>query len=246
MNHINWVQQEPDYQTEYHVLKWRSSHFHEPAALRAANSAMSRTAAAGAAPAGSFQTEALGIGLGLADAVKSGGFGIGHGQENLYGTEAPAAEQGQDAVSISSLGAGQQGLVSGQTVTAGNMESAAAPAPETCEVMGSALQSAGTDRTPSEEGKEKAILAAGISGSGQGSIRNRLKESAAGLAKMYRKQKEKLAGMPFLQAKEKAPEDKARRDAGTADRESVLAMQAQNHYLLDSYDRSGKYSMLGK
>lgn len=22
MNHINWVQQDPDYQTKYHVLKW--------------------------------------------------------------------------------------------------------------------------------------------------------------------------------------------------------------------------------
>ena len=29
-------------------------------------------------------------------------------------------------------------------------------------------------------------------------------------------------------------------------REEVLSMQGENHYLLDSYDKNGQYSTLGK
>lgn len=52
MNHINWVQQDPDYQTKYHVLKWSSSHFHEPQARQMADSALHKEGADFAVSAG--------------------------------------------------------------------------------------------------------------------------------------------------------------------------------------------------
>ena len=85
-----------------------------------------------------------------------------------------------------------------------------------------------------------------VAQTGRGNIRNRLKESAKRLQEAYQRQKEKAAKLlPLKQIKEEKPKEKAK---GTrmADREAMLSMQAENHYLLDSYDQNGNYSMLGK
>ena len=78
MNRLNWVQQSEDFKTEYHVLQWKTSHFHEPYARRNAGSMPKQPSAAAAAAAKEMQTEADGLGLGLADKRKTGtrpGFG---------------------------------------------------------------------------------------------------------------------------------------------------------------------------
>lgn len=196
MNHINWVQQDPDYKTEYHVLKWGSSHFHEPQARRMIDSALHREGAASAVFADRIKDETAEVGLGLASNVKSGGFALGHDQ---------------DAVAVSAQGGERQ---SGET----------------------ASQTVVTDQ-------------AGIPGdpaAGQGSIRNRLKESASHLREACQKQKEKIKKTLFQSKRVDKKADIPQKGTREADLEETLFMQAQNHYLLDSYDRNGQYSMLGK
>ena len=85
-----------------------------------------------------------------------------------------------------------------------------------------------------------------VAQTGRGNIRNRLQESAKRLQEAYQRQKEKAAKLlPLKQIKEEKPKEK---EKGTrmADKETMLSMQAENHYLLDSYDHNGNYSMLGK
>lgn len=52
----------------------------------------------------------------------------------------------------------------------------------------------------------------------------------------------------YAKSKKVRPEEKRKTQRGTrlASREEMLAMQAENHYLLDSYDKKGQYSILGK
>lgn len=86
-----------------------------------------------------------------------------------------------------------------------------------------------------------------VAQTGRGNIRNRLRESAARLREAYQRQKEKAAKkIPLRQMKPEKQEEKTRKGTRAADREAMLAMQAENHYLLDSYDQNGNYSMLGK
>lgn len=46
--------------------------------------------------------------------------------------------------------------------------------------------------------------------------------------------------------RKEAAKNKTKGTRQAADREAMLSMQAENHYLLDSYDATGNYSMLGK
>lgn len=70
--------------------------------------------------------------------------------------------------------------------------------------------------------------------------------SAKRLLEIYREQKKKLTKMPA--GKVKQEEKKERRQSGTrlASKEEMWSMQAENHYLLDSYDKNGNHSILGK
>ena len=70
--------------------------------------------------------------------------------------------------------------------------------------------------------------------------------SAKRLLEIYREQKKKLTKM--LAGKVKQEEKKERRQSGTrlASQEEMWSMQAENHYLLDSYDKNGNHSILGK
>ncbi len=64
MNHINWIQQNEDYNVKYHVLKWKSSHFHEPYSSHVSSGAkISQGGAAASVPAAQTQAEGEGLGL---------------------------------------------------------------------------------------------------------------------------------------------------------------------------------------
>lgn len=216
MNHINWVQQDPDYQTEYHVLKWETSHFHEPLARRTVNSALHKEGAAFAMPAGAVTATDAEVGLGQGPSVKSGGFALGHGQHGMALQESAGAQKGQDSVMISAQGAERQSV-------------------------GVTLTTAAVDHV-GHSGIVDAVAVA----IGQGSVRNRLKESAAHLQEMYQKQKEKIEKSLCRTRKTEKKPELPRKGTRAANREEILSMQAQNHYLLDSYDSSGQYRMLGK
>lgn len=245
MNHVNWVQQSEDYKTEYHVLKWKSSHFHEPYARRNTGDMPKQPTGAAAAAAEEMKTEAEGLVLGLADKRKSGtrpGFGIG----DRLGQGVAGEDRGRDGVSISAQGTRQQNA-------AGQIRDVVQVAGQTAEqlvqIQAAETVAPTTERAPlSVEEKEEQANRENttVAETGQGNIRNRLQESAKRLQEAYQRQKEKAAKLlPLKQVKEEKPKEKAK-GTRAADREAMLAMQAENHYLLDSYDHNGNYSTLGK
>lgn len=234
MNHINWVQQDPDYQTKYHVLKWKSSHFHEPQARQMADSALHKEGAAFAVSAGQEQAGMPEIGFGPASTVKSGGFALGHSQEGAAQLENAGTEKGQDSVAISgqSIAGQDSAAISGQGIAGQGVVGQGREADPQMVTRHSA------DRQPAVPQNTAAV--------GQGGIRNQLKRSAAYLQELYEKQKQKIKKTLFYTKKtEKKPEPQ-KKPGRKADREETLSMQARNHYLLDSYDRNGQYHMLGK
>ena len=245
MNHINWVQQSEDYKTEYHVLKWKSSHFHEPYARRNVGNMPKQPSAAAAAAAEEMKTEAEGLALGLADKRKSGnrpGFGMG----DYIAQGASGEDRGRDGVSISAQGtreqnAAVQAQIAVQSVSQTAVQAAQIHAAEAV-VVSPADETTAVEAEEERANRENTTVAE----TGRGNIRNRLKESAKRLQEAYQRQKEKAAKLlPLKQIKEEKPREKAK---GTrmADKEAMLSMQAENHYLLDSYDHNGNYSTLGK
>lgn len=245
MNHINWVQQNEDYKTEYHVLNWKSSHFHEPYARRNAGNLPKQPSSAAAEAAKELQTEAEGLVLGLSDKRGSGtrpGFGMGE-----YLSQGMSGEdRGHDGVSISAQGARQQSAAEQaqaavQSVSQTVGHAAQIQAAETV-VVSSANESSSAETEEKRANRENTTVAE----TGQGNIRHRLQESAKRLQEAYQRQKEKAAKLlPLKQIKEEKPKEKAK-GTRAADKEAMLSMQAENHYLLDSYDHNGNYSMLGK
>ena len=241
MNRLNWVQQSEDFKTEYHVLKWKTSHFHEPYARRSVGATSQPPGAAAAAAAKEMQTEAEGLGLGLADKRKSGtrpGFGMGD-----YLAKGLAGEDRErDGVSISAQGTRQQNVaVQAQAAVQSVSQAAQIQAAETV-AASPANEFSSAEAEEERANRENTTVAE----TGRGNIRNRLQESAKRLQEAYQRQKEKAAKLlPLKQIKEEKPREKAK---GTrmADKETMLSMQAENHYLLDSYDHNGNYSMLGK
>lgn len=241
MNHINWLQQREDWDTKYHVIKWKTSHFHEPFSERMVGSAKLKYGAAPEAAKQAQQPEGEALGFVQADRTSSGRIGLGVGLEG-YALRAMREELVQEAVR--NVGRdGRSGRIVG-TVPAARQTAAAAQ-----------IQAAEHTVTPqqrreplrNEQANERnALESTSVLSAGKGNIRNRLRESAARLREFYQRQKEKAAKLPFIKVK---PEPKKKRTLeGTrmADREAVLSMQAENHYLLDSYDQKGNYSTLGK
>lgn len=244
MNHINWVQQREDYDVEYHVLKWRTSHFHEPFSSHMVGAAQPKAGGGAPMPAGETQTEPEGLGFGFADNHTSGRLKPGMGLENAAARSVIGAETGRDEVSISALG----GLKRGIETAGAAVQSAALAETHAAENTITPVL-CGNLKSESEEHRRAGRAKTTVSQAARGNIRNRLRESASRMMEAYRKYKEKAAKIPLgklKQKKEEKTEVKEKRGTRAADRDSMLAMQAQNHYLLDSYDNTGNYSMLGK
>lgn len=244
MQHVNWVQQNEDYATRYHVLQWKTSHFHEPFSIHASGGTKLKQEAAGAGPqTREIQTETEGLGFGQSDRG-SGRLGLGLGLEESLANAVTGNERGHDGVNISAHGAKAQeaGMETARAVAQSAVLAQVHAAENTVTpASGTEIQS-GTEQREQAE-KENTTVAQ----SGRGNIRNRLQESAARLREVYQRQKEKAAKMmPLRQIKPKKQEAKVQKGTRTADREAMLAMQAENHYLLDSYDQNGNYSVLGK
>lgn len=243
MRHVNWVQQNEDYATRYHVLQWKTSHFHEPFSIHASGGAKLKQGAAGPSPqAGEIQAETEGMGFGQSERG-SGRLGLGLGLEDALANTVAGNERGRDGVNISTHGAKVQeaGVEAARTV----VQSAALAqvhAAENTVTPTSVRETLSETEQREEADRENTTVAE----SGRGNIRNRLRESAARLREAYQRQKEKAAkGMPLRQTRPEK-QDTIRKGTRMADREAMLAMQAENHYLLDSYDQNGNYSVLGK
>lgn len=244
MQHVNWVQQNEDYATRYHVLQWKTSHFHEPFSIQASGAVkLKQSAAGGGAQAGEIQTEKEGLGFGQSDRG-SGRLGLGLGLEESLANTVAGNERGRDGVNISAYGVKAQGA--GTETVRTVAQSAVVAQVHAAE---NTVTPASVKETLSETEQRKAADKENttVAESGRGNIRNRLRESAARLREAYQRQKEKAAKMmPLKQSRPKKQEEKLKKGTRTADREAMLAMQAENHYLLDSYDQNGNYSVLGK
>lgn len=231
LNHVNWVQQEQN--TEYHVIQWKNSEFHnhhvkkdrEPGGMGPFSVAKVVGGSVG-------QAQVDGLGYGEASQDSSLGI-VGNGDRagsgsvtaDSQGREGTLTEgvKGNDGVNLSSEGLQRQQAVISEEQPVIPIQNPDKPEPVSGE----------------KENSEP------VSGLEQGNIRNRLKDSAKRLQEIYQRQKDKLAAAP---AKKVRPEEKRKTQRGTrmASREEMLAMQAENHYLLDSYDKKGQYSILGK
>lgn len=243
MNHITWVQQREDFDTKYHVLKWKTSHFHEPFSVHTGAGLKLREGAASAAAKQSQQPEGEGISYMRADRMSSGRIGLGLGN----GLADSALKAMREELVQSVVQNSGNGLRAGRAVGAAPavMQTAAAAQTQAAEHLVTPEQK----REPlrDEQARERNLQeSTTVLATGRGNIKNKLRDSAAKLWEFYQKQKEKALKLSFWKSKAEPPKKKVTKGTRMADREAVLAMQSENHYLLDSYDQKGNYSMLGK
>lgn len=197
--------------------------------------------AAAQAQGQSQESEGEGIGYAQTDRTGNGRLGLGFGLEG-YALRNMQEELAQSAVK--STGSAAQSEKAAGAITAA-VQTAATAQTQAAEHMVTPEQK----REPLRE--EQALARSAresttVLATGRGNIRNRLRDSAAKLWEFYQKQKEKAVKLSFWKNKSQPPKKKAVKGTRMADREAVLSMQAENHYLLDSYDSKGNYSMLGK
>jgi hypothetical protein len=244
MKHINWVQQNEDYHVKYHVIKWKSSHFHEPYSNHVLPGTKVKQGGASAPmPAAQTQKEGEGIGFDLAQRSTDARLRLGFGLEKSLTANISERGDGRDGASISARGmAGREHA--GETARAAlqSMALAETHAAENT-VTAAGVDGPEKERQEQEQAQKENTT---VAQSGRGNIRNRLRESAARLREAYQRQKEKAANIPLKQMRKEAAKNKTKGTRQAADREAMLSMQAENHYLLDSYDATGNYSMLGK
>lgn len=226
------------------MLQWKTSHFHEPFSRHLSGGAKTSQSASAALQAGEIQREAEGLGFLRSDRTVSGRLGMGLGLEETLANTVTGNEKEHDEVGISARGAKVQ--ETGAEAARTEAKSAALAQMHAAEHT---VTPASNGETKAETRRREQALKENttVAGTGRGSIRNRLRESAARLREAYLRQKEKAAKkIPLRLVKPKKQEKKVLQGTRTADREEMLAMQAENHYLLDSYDQHGNYSMLGK
>lgn len=241
MKHIQWIQQREDFNTQYHVIKWKTSHFHEPFSERMVGTAKIQYGAAPEAAKQSQQPEGEGIGFAQTELTKSDGFGLGSGIEG-YALKATQEEMAQSAARSTGSGV-RAGRVVG-AISAGVQISAAAHMQAAEHMVTPEVK---REPVSSEQTKERnAQEAATVSAAGKGNIKNRLRESADRLREYYERQKKKVLKLPFWKNMTEPKKKRVLEKTRMADREEMLSMQAENHYLLDSYDQKGNYSTLGK
>ncbi len=202
---------------EYHVIKWKNSAFHDHHTRKKAGAGpLSGGVKAPMAAPSEAKSEPVGIGLGLDERIRDKRYRSGGFGESGKDADGVKDGRGGDSVSLSVKGAEQQSIFGQSAVEI--MQ------PNIAEHIQSIAASA---VNPTQEKKT-----------------SRLKKSAQKLREAYRKQHDKIA--KIIHKKPDRPEEEKRQGTRRADKEEMLSMQAENHYLLDSYDKNGQYRMLGK
>ena len=203
---------------DYHVLTWRTSHFHHPRNRTDIAGSFSSKLEGGAAAASSAQKQPEGIGLGLSDVDST------RWRQGGLGTDGMAQYGTKDAADNEVLSSAHR--------TQGRQTSA----PESVKAV---IQPVVPEEVYSVVNSAKASIL---------KVHSRIRQSTAKLRDFLRqKTKQQQAGSVAARQGSYRKEPK-REMKGTrrAYREEILSMQAQNHYLLDSYDKKGQYSTLGK
>lgn len=218
LNRINWTPKEQLF--DYHVLTWKTSHLHPKTKVGVSGGVelRERTGGGAASTPESAQPEGIVPGYGRCDSRYRSG---GPGRDGM-------AQDG-DRVAVSAYQSGRQG--------SGQVQEAAAVAMPCADVQTQAAM-------------QTAVLhniqdAAHTFSAGRTvrKVGGRMKEIIVRLRDMYRRKQEKAA---LLMKGNHAAQQKERQGTRRVSREEVLAMQGENHYLLDSYDKNGQYSTLGK
>lgn len=219
MNVLNWIQQEKKV-ADYHVVTWRFSHFHHPRnRTNITGQINTKSLEAPSAASGTQQQQPEGIGFGLADNIRGTRYKSGG-----LGTDGLAADGVKDAANNKVMSTSQKtnGNQSGGAETAAAVIQTILPA----EVYGVV-----------ESARQSALK-----------VQSRIRQSTAKLRNIYQKQFGHTANTS-AQKQKNAPRrqpEKEQRGTRYVSKDEVLSMQAENHYLLDSYDRNGQYSTLGK
>ncbi|MCM1121269.1 MAG: hypothetical protein NC416_01660 [Eubacterium sp.] len=218
MNRLNWIQQEQKV-ADYHVITWRTSHFHHPRnrtdIIGSFHSKLEGGAAAGAGAA----QQAEGIGLGLEEPFrrtewKSGGLG----------TDGMMREGVKNAANNELLS------VSGKT------QGKRTDAPESMSAVIQAIV------------PEELYSVVNSVGQSVHRVRSRIKQSVTRLRDTFLRQQTKqqrAAGASVHKAESRRQPEGRQKGTRRVDKEEMLSMQTENSYLLDSYDRNGQYSRLG-
>lgn len=228
LNRLEWTQKEQF--IDYHVLRWPTSHLHPGTRRSVSDGFELREQAKGAGTAGERASQQEGIGLGLADRPKSGRWRSGGlGSDGMAYDGLKQAADDRDGLTLSTHQSGRQAT--------GMMQDVAAIAAQ------DAVVQAAVSWTASPDAAQSAAHSFAV---GQTLHRagNRMREIIGRLRDIYLKQRKK-AESPQRQGRSARPQ-KERQGTRLVSREEVLSMQAENHYLLDSYDKNGQYSTLGK
>ncbi|MBD5484939.1 MAG: hypothetical protein HDR18_05355 [Lachnospiraceae bacterium] len=222
MNRLNWIQQEQKI-ADYHVLKWPTSHFHHPRNRTdiVAQAGGKFEMSGGAASQGAQQPE--GIGQGLSDPARDIVWRAGG-----LGTDGMAEDGRKDAVHSEIMNTADR--------TKGRQITGASQSVETTQAM-AAAQTIVPEEVYSVLGSARQSVL---------KLHDRVKQSTAKLRDHYQKQQKQMGHATVSKVVKRGSQQKEKRGTRKCDKEDVLSMQAQNHYLLDSYDKNGQYSMLGK
>ena len=201
---------------DYHVITWPTSHFHHPRNRTDIVADIRMKPQEGGAQASGAQPQSEGIGFGQSDYTR------GQYKTGGLGTDGFVMDGVKDAVNnkvMSTSKKSQGNQVTGPEASATVMQTIL-PA-EVYSVVESARQS--------------AIK-----------VQSRIRQSAAKLKDIYGKQSGQTANMQNIKKVPRRQPEKEQRGTRHVTKDEVLTMQAENHYLLDSYDKNGQYSMLGK
>lgn len=201
---------------DYHVITWPTSHFHHPRNRTDIVANIRMKPQEGGAPASGTQPQTEGIGFGHADHTR------GQYKAGGLGTDGLATEGVKDAVNNKVMSTSKKS--EGNQVT--GSEAAAT-------VIQTILP---TEVYSVVESARQSVL----------NVQGRIRQSAAKLKDIYGKQSGQTANEHNLKNAPRRQPEKERRGTRHVTKEEVLTMQAENHYLLDSYDKNGQYSMLGK
>lgn len=202
---------------EYHVIKWKKSAFHDHHTRKKAGAGpLPGGVKAPAAASSEAQQEPVGIGQGLEERIRDKRYRSGGFGESGLCADGVKGGKSSDSVSLSAKGAEQQSISEQSAV----------------EIM-----------QPNISEHIQGIAASAVNPTPEKKT-SRLKKSAQKLREAYREHRDKVAQIIHKKPDRKAEEK--RQGTRRADKEKMLSMQAENHYLLDSYDKNGQYSMLGK
>ena len=201
---------------DYHVIKWPTSHFHHPRNRTDIVADIRMKPQEGGAPASGAQTQTEGIGYGQVDYARD------RYKSGGLGTDGLVIDGVKDAVDNKVMLTSKKSQ--GNRVTGPEAETTVMQTILPAEVL-SVVESA----------RQSAIK-----------VQSRIRQSTAKLKDIYGGQSGQTANTQNMKKVPRRQPEKERRGTRPVTKDEVLTMQAENHYLLDSYDRNGQYSMLGK